>query len=298
MNGAFEALLKEFVNREREFGTFCEMLESDGPRVLCVCGRSGVGKSWLLAKFVHEIAVRGLRKSEVVWTDTRNHDFLGVMRKIRDDLGPQHFSAFTDLVNFYTVPQYKLQVEIVGGPNTISVAEDAMLTQSETGDIAGILIKDVMLTEPRADINVMQTERMAKLTDAFIRGMAKAVGDTTTVVFLDAVEKMSAETSAWTWGELLVAARDGQLGRTKFVLCGRETPELDRSWRFAVEIASLAPLSEEHILTYLERREIPVEGRAQLAKLLLVVTEGHTLQVATNVDSYLKRVVREAQSVG
>jgi hypothetical protein len=220
------------------------------------------------------------------------------MRKIRDDLGPQSFGSFTDFVNYYTVPQYKLQIEITGGPQTISVAQGATITQSTTGDIAGILIKDVMLTEPRADMKVTQTERMAKLTDAFLDGMLLAVGGETVVVFLDAVEKMSDETRAWMWGELLAAVRDGRLARTKFVLCGREEPELDRSWRSAVEIARLAPLGEDHILSYLELRGVPVEGRVQLAKLLLVVTEGNLLEIATHVDSYLKLQARKGRSGG
>lgn len=294
-----ERLLAEFVDREPEMARFCAMLDGaappDGFCAFAVWGPGGVGKSSLQAKMIHEVASRELSKSEVIWTETRNHDYLAIMRKMRDDLGPEHFAAFTDLVNFFTVAQYELTVRVEGAEK-ISVAEGAEIgAGASVGDIAGVLVKDIMLTDPRADLHVDPSERRARLTDAFIAGMVAALSERRTAVFFDATEKMSEETQDWVWGELLPAACLGRLGQVQFVLCGRKEPELDRMLAASVEVAELSPLTREHILAYLERRGVDEAGRAQLVDMLLVVTGGNMLELATHVDAYLKIQERQAR---
>ena len=39
---------------------------------------------------------------------------MAVMRKIRDDLGTDLFKPFTDLINYFTVPQYNLKIDVQG----------------------------------------------------------------------------------------------------------------------------------------------------------------------------------------
>jgi hypothetical protein len=225
----------------------------------------------------------------VVWSDTRNHDYLAVMRKLRDDIGPQHFSGFTDLVNFFTVPQYSLKISLDGGPQQINVAEGAHIEGSNVGDIAGIVIKDLMLATPRADMAVPEAERMARLTDIFITELADATSpDERLVVLLDATEKMSESTRQWVWGELLGAARDGRLPGVSFVFCGREAPSLGRDWRHLLELAELQPLGREHIIAYLEKRGVQEAARPAVADMLLITTQGNILQIATYVDTFLE----------
>ncbi len=283
-----ERRLAEFVNREDEIRHFCRLLESEGKSVMVVTGDGGVGKSSLLAKMMHECALRQIRKSEITWTDTRNHDYLGVMRKIRDDIGPESFKIFTDLVNFFTVPHYELNV-IVQGQNGISVASGACIEGSQVGDVTGILIKDLMLSAPRNDMAVPEPERMARLTDTFI---AELANDLTArgplVMFLDATEKMSQDTERWIWCELLGAARDGRLPGAKCVLSGRRRPELERDWLRLIEQTQLRPLGREHILAYLERRGVAKANRSAVADILLITTEGNILQIATHVDAFLQ----------
>ncbi len=298
MSSYIDRLLAEFVDREREMGRFCEMLDGDGTCLFVVWGPGGVGKSSLVAKMLHEVANRGLDKSEIVWTETRNHDALAIMRKMRDDLGPQFFSRFTDLVNFFTVPQYELKVTVEGA-GAISVAQGASIGEgAQVGDIAGVIVKDVMLTEPRADLQVSASETRARLTDAFVDGMALALKGRHVVVFLDAAEKMSEETEDWVLGELLPAACEQRLGDVKFVLSGRKEPSFDRLWRGAVEIAELLPLTREHVLAYLTRRGIDEESREALADMLLVVTKGNMLELATHVDGFLKIQQRRRDGPG
>lgn len=285
---ALERRLAEFVDREEELRRFCGLLEGGGKSVMMICGDGGVGKSSLLARMIHECALRRLRRSEVTWTDTRNHDYLGVMRKVRDDLGLASFATFTDLVNFFTVPQYRLNVVVEGGAQ-IAVAAGARIQGSSVGDVAGILIKDLMLSAPRGDMAVPDSERMARLTDAFVADLGRDLAaQGPLVLLLDAAEKMSEETERWIWGELLGAARDGRLPGLFTVLSGRQRPTLSRDWLALVEQAELKPLAREHILTYLERRGVDAESRPAVADMLLISTQGNVLQIATYVDAFLE----------
>jgi len=280
--------LAEFVNREDEMRRFCRLLDGRGKAIIAVSGVGGVGKSSLLARMIHECALRKVRKSEITWTDTRNHDYLAVMRKIRDDIGPEAFRGFTDLVNFFTVPQYQLNV-MVEGAARISVANGASVSDAEVGDVAGIVIKDFMLSAPRNDMGVPEAERMARLTDAFVHDLTadlRARGPL--MLFLDATEKMSETTRQWVWGELLTAIRDSRLAGLMVVLSGRVRPELARDWQLLVDCVDLSPLSREHILQYLERRGIAVHYRNAVADMLLISTQGNVLQIATYVDAFLQ----------
>jgi hypothetical protein len=209
------------------------------------------------------------------------------MRKIRDDLGVQAFEPFTDLVNYFTVPQYELKIQVEGASSLV-VAKGASATNSTVGDIAGIMIKDVMLTAPRADMAVPELERMTRLTDRFIQDLKVAVSNDLLIIFFDAVEKMSIETNNWVWDELLTAVRDGNLHNTKFVFCGRTRPELGRDWREAVEEANLQPLARTDIIDYLEKRGVDEPSRGDLSDMLLVTTAGNVLQIANYVDAFLE----------
>lgn len=281
-----EQLLAEFVNREDEMANFVRLLEDGTRRLMVIWGEGGVGKSSLQAKMKHELAQRQMRKAEIVWTDTYGHDYLAIMRKLRDDLGVDHFKAFTDLVNYFTVPEYKLTINVEGAAK-ISVLEGAKIEGSTIGDVAAVVIKDLMLVAPRADKEIPEAERLTRLTAAFVPCLAAATAGQPCVVFFDAVEKMTADTERWVWGEMLNRSRDGQLPNIKFVLCGRKDPQLDRTWRPACEVRQLRPLERQHIVIYLEKRGV-TESREQLADMLLVASKGNLLNLATLVDGYLQ----------
>lgn len=299
MRNQIELLLAEFVNREREVARFREILDSaENVPVFTVWGPGGVGKSSLKAKLLYEVTTRGISTAEVVWSETRNHDFMAIARKIRDDLGAEHFEKFTDLINFFTVPQYELKVSVNTDAN-ISVAEGAQITEgASVADISGVMIKDVMLTQPRSDIQVSASERRARLTDAFLDDIAAALDGEPAVVFFDATEKMTDETEQWLWGELLRAAIEGKLKQTMFLLFGRKEPDVPRLWRDAVEVVELKPLSREHLLQYLDLRGVEKKSHAPLADMLLVVTQGNMLDVATHVDGYLKMQMEAPHQAG
>lgn len=293
-----EQLLTEFVDREAEMACFCEMLEVGEKSIMVIWGDGGVGKSSLLARMIHECAQRKVRKAEVVWTDTRNHDYLAIMRKIRDDVDTDFFKPFTDLVNFFTVPQYELKIK-VENTASITVAQNTQIERSTVGDIAGIIVKDSMFVMPRDDMAVPKNEQMARLTDRFIENLAVALeSGPSLVVFFDAVEKMTEDTRKWVWGELFRSVRVGRLRNIRFVLCGREEPLLDRDMQMIVEEAKLQPLELMTITEYLAKRGIDESSRNDLAMMLMVTTKGNPLQIATFVDGFLKMKKRRTYSHG
>lgn len=294
MSGALEPRLAElplFVNREDELADFQRMLENNDPRIIVLSGGGGVGKSSLIARMWHECALHKIRKTEVVSTETRHRHYLEIMRKLRDDIGVESFSAFTDLVNFYTVPQYNLQINVAGlAGSRVSVGEGLFVTGgSSTGDIAGILVKDIYLTSPRTDQNVPEGERMCRLTDVFHRCMKIATEHERLVVFLDATEKMTPETTQWVWNELLQPVLQNDLPNVLFVLSGRSEPELNRDWRFFVKVDAIKPLAIEHVIKYLGRRGLPEQHHEILADAIMEATDGLPYKIANFVDGILKR---------
>lgn len=295
---AFEKQLKMFVDRKDEMKLFREILETGDPPIMVVCGEDGVGKSMLMAKMVHECALKKLPKAEIVWTETRNHDFLAVMRKIRDDVGPEHFNPFTDLVNYYTVPKYELKIKVEG---SIHVAENATIQGSTTGDITGIKIQDMMIPEPREDLAISRDQKMMVLSDKFLENFASALdkmeSERPLVVFLDSIEKMSEETHHWVVNELLGNLSKGHLKNIRFVLCGDTFPKdnLETGLQMMIEVAELKSLDRGYIVEYLEKRGIEESAREDLALMLEVSTNGNLQKIALTVDAFLKKKQRESR---
>lgn len=283
-------VLAEFVDRDRELKRFCDLLESPRKHIMVVWGESGIGKSCLMLRMMHECAQRKLRKAEVVCKETRSNDYMAIMRKVRDEAGVDYFKPFTDLVNFLTDPDYTPRFELnvnlsTGGP--ISVAAGAVIGKSSVGDIAGAIIRDNMFVLPRTDMAMPEAERMVRLTERFVDGLKRAVQDQLLVVFIDGTEKITSDTQQWFWNELLFSVRDGSLTNLKFVLCGHTAPGLDRDWRMLVEEAELKPLGREHIVAYLTKRNVDEASRPMLATFLLANTKGKISQIAEQVDAFL-----------
>jgi hypothetical protein len=279
--------LAEFVDRTDEMDRFRRMLVSDEKHIMIVCGASGMGKTSLRLRMVHECAQRKLSKAEVECGGTRTSGYLAIMRKIRDDVGLQYFNPFSDYVNFLTDPSYQPKVSFNINVRGVAVAQGAQISDANVGDIAGVVIKDNMLVLPRSDIAVPEEERMMRLTDRFIEGLAAALKKNKLVIFLDAMEKMAPDTKQWLWQEPLLALRSGRLTGIKFVLCGQEQPQLDRDWRLFVEEAELQALGLEHIETYLEKRGVEEGLRNGLAMFLLANTKGRVSLIAEAVDAFL-----------
>jgi hypothetical protein len=291
-----EQRLAEFVDREEELGQFMRMMSrmQGTKRVFLVLGDGGSGKSSLMARMYHEVSLAKVRKTLVVWTDTRNHDYLAVMRHMRDDLGVDRFSTFTDLVNYFTVPAYNLKID-VQAQGSISAGQNLVVTSnSSVGDVSGVLIRDMMVVLPRQDMQVPETERVVRLTKAFLSDLQALSGGEPVVVFFDAIEKMTEATRSWVWGELLSVMREPRFDNVLFVLLGREAPAAaqSRDWHRSLEPAQLSPLGLKETMDYLEVRGVPETLREGVAQGWLAATKGKALplELANMVDALLARL--------
>jgi hypothetical protein len=293
--------LARFVDREGEMRSFCGMLEQkDWPRpIMLIWGEGGMGKSSLLMRMVHECSLRQFGKAEVFWTDTRNHDYVAVMRKIRDDVGAGSFVEFTNLINFFTAPpQHRIEV-VVGTKGAISAGSGMELaTGASVGTVAGvnveaggIVIKDLMLTDPRNDLGISENDRMMRLTDQFINELNVAARTRKVVIFLDAVEKATDLTQRWVWNELLGAVRDDRLANVHFVIGGRQQPVIDDRWRPLIEEKQLGPLKREHIVEYLKKRGLDLDDGEQdlVAETIFAFTDGNPFKVASAVEAFARK---------
>jgi hypothetical protein len=290
-----ERRLAEFVDRDAEMTQFCRLLGDDAEDkpIMVVHGETGMGKTSLLLRMIHECALRGLRKSEVGWSDTHPHDYMAVMRKIRDDVGVEHFQRFTDLINYYTDATYQPKLEltlVMQGSAGMEVASGMQVRDSTVGTVAGVVIKDSMFVVPRPDVAVPEPIRRAQLTECFLDGLQAAARSSLLVIFLDAVEKASADTLAWLWEQWLDSVRAESLRNVRFVLLGQRPPPSDRDWDDYVERAELKPLALDHIIAYLGKRaaRLSEETRRELAKMIHVYTKGRPTDVAAAVDAYLR----------
>jgi hypothetical protein len=285
--------LAEFVDRSAEMDLYNNMLDASELPVMVVSAESGMGKTSLQMRMVHECALRGLRKAEVVWTDTMLYDFMAVMRRLRDELGPEYFAAFTDLVNYYTdssyTPRVDINVKLQGGE--VNVAGGAQIQHGSVGDIAGVVLRDNMIVVHRSDIPVPLELRREQLTKHFLEGLALVSGQEPVVLFFDAVEKMADITHQWLWEQLLKPIVEGALPHVRAVVLGQRPLPEDRDLTAFMACVRLEPLGRDDIDFYIAKRAMDKglsdETRRELAKMLAVVTHGRPADVASAVDLYL-----------
>jgi hypothetical protein len=293
--------LSEFVDRDREMAEFRAMLASDEKSIMVVWGELGIGKTWLRMRMVHECSIRGIRKSEVDWMGSYSPDYRRTMGKIRDDIGAACFNHYTDLVNFFYQRDYQPQFNVtVNVQGSIAVGTNMSVERGNVGDVAGIVIKDCMMADPRTDIAIEEQERRRRLTERFLQGLQGAAGAGPIVVFFDGVERMSRDTEAWIWEQLLEAPRSGSLKQVKFVLLGEKRPPSEGDWMFCMSEAELRPLGHADIVKYIMKR-LPDEGEKSvvlLADLILDTTGGRAAAVAAMVQATLKARARRIDANG
>ena len=293
-----EQRLAQLVDREDEIKNFCAMLDDPSwPRPITVIwGEGGIGKSSLLFRMIHECSARKLMKAEVFWTDIYNHDYLAVMRKIRDDVGADQFSEFTQLVNYFFADR-SIRVD-VNVSSSGSVGDGMVLgAGAAVGHVAGvvfepgaIVVKDHMETSPRRDLAIGEADRMARITNQFVENLNAAAEGRRVIVFLDAVEKAADLTQKWLWYGLFDALQQGRLTNTQFVICGRNQPTIDDRWRLLVGEERLAPLKPQHIADFLDRLNINLDAtaRAAVVDVIWAASQGNPLKIANLAGEFAR----------
>src|SRR5947207_5143097 len=143
----------EFVNRDVELQRFCSIVDEDEYIVMLIYGEQGIGKTSLQKRLIYECReVRKMRWAETFWLNTRSYNYMTVMRKIRDDIAPQIFQPFTDLLNYFTKVDYNLIINVTPAGN-VNILNDAKLDDVKINELIGqkIEIHDLNINPPRED---------------------------------------------------------------------------------------------------------------------------------------------------
>jgi hypothetical protein len=266
------------------------MLESDEKPIMIVWGEDGIGKSSFLARLIHECASRKLRKAEVFVSRSRFNSYLEILRKIRDDLGPELFPNFTGLVNVLfpdpLQPRAPIKIEISGAQSVLERARLENVTIH--GDVAAVIIKDNMFNTLDPNLNIPLQDRMNLLTAQFLKDLAPVVQNEMLVVLFDDIQELTDETYKWLWAGIISALDEGGLKNIRFVLCGRTKPQLEGAAALSVKEAPLQPLGLPDVENYLERIGHVEDGRLAAAQMLWAASGGVPLKVALAADSYFE----------
>lgn len=283
-------VLAAFVDRHVELSRFCEMLDNDEKPIMIVWGDDGIGKTSLLERLIHECASRKLRKAEVFASKSRFNTYLEILRKIRDDLGPELFPNFTRLVNVLfpdpLQPRAPIKIEISGAQSVLERARLENVTIH--GDVAAVIIKDNMFNTPDPSLKIPPQDRMNLLTAEFLKDLEPIVQTEMLVVLFDDIQELTDETYKWLWEGIISALEEGRLTNIRFVLCGRAKPQLEGAAALSVKEAPLQPLGVSDVENYLDRIGHVAEGRLAAAQMLWAASGGVPLKVALAVDSYFE----------
>jgi hypothetical protein len=282
--------LKHFVDRAQILQEFGALLAAPAKLILCIQGPGGIGKSLLISRMISLCEGQQVRWVYVEWEDYRRFNYLDIMRRVRDGSEPDLFQLFTDRVNFYTVPNYNLNIAVEGSAiHNVEVLSHGEIQQSGVTVHVGHEIKDLNINMPRPDKDIKEDEIIRECTRTFLICLKSLCSTHHVVIFLDALEKADNGTSAWLWNELLKAVIDNQMRNLTFVLAGRERLNPDSSF-FDFETTleyDLKPFQKDDILDYLEKRG--VERNLMLADFIFANQgEGHPQSVAISVNNFLK----------
>lgn len=290
-----EQLVEQFVNREQQLGTFEKLLGPGSKIAMSLAGKSGMGKSWLIARMIHECSLKNITAVRISWVGDGIHDYIGVMRQCRDALDAKHFGRFTDRLNYYTVPEYKLTIDA----NNIEVARDAQIEGSTIGvmaavNIGEIYIRDRYESEVRRDLSIPEAERREALSARFLEGLKQVKNRV--VFFFDGIELMSPQTQEWLWSRFVAGVVNQRLLNFRFVISGQIEATPDISRKPLVVFSAIEPLKYEHVVVYLKRRGIREEEIQSTAKTMMRIFKGRPYDIAAAVAEILDAYEQEAAS--
>jgi hypothetical protein len=280
-------LLKDFVDRTNELQKFLSLLDNRSG-IQCLWGPGGIGKSTLIYRMADECNVRGIPWCLIEWRDSRRYSYLDFMRRIRDETSAESYSHFNDVVNFYTVPGYRLQLDVTGVmPEKVAVST-GNVSRSDVNVQVGhqIAVQDLHVSIQRPDQAASENTLMIEITSAFFRCFRQWLENNLYVLFCDAVEKADVQAQNWLESELLSRVRDGELPNVVTVVSGRQGINLDTSYHSVASQHLLAALATQHVLEYLQRKGLPADPF--FAEFVTTEHQGSPLRIAAAINAFLE----------
>ncbi|GAB4445721.1 MAG: hypothetical protein OHK0015_48320 [Chloroflexi bacterium OHK40] len=264
---ATRSLQELFVDRLRQLERFRKSLEgSSGRKIILVAAGPGMGKSWLLRRFVQESSARGARSVLLDFSDGQAYDVLTLVRRFRDALGPEYFNRLTAAINEATAPRLVISDDGEPGPGAQLNFAGAQLGDVTIGEVAGRTIVKDNLFIVQTDNPLLLQAIEDRVTQAFFACLADLTAATSALFLFDSYERTSQEegerwvanaADRWIQRELLSRIRDGRLTNTVVVLAGRRLPSFDAEWAGVVGQLPLELFTVEDVAQYLrENRQL------------------------------------------
>ncbi len=285
--------LVEFVDRQEILLAFQRLLAGtpDARRIILLHGASGIGKSSLLRRMQFQCRQERIPHALLELADARAVEDIKIMRDVRDSLGEEKFTPFTDLLNHYTKEGYalKLQVEVLKRDD--QPAGGVVVQGQVEGVVAGrdvIEIRDNYLSAPRRDIEIDPRSMQDALTDRFMETLISLCSRQRVVCLFDDIDRLDQPTAYWFWHDFL----EPLVNQTNFlaVLTATTAPPIERWVYTAIDSAALSNLPERHVAEYLERRGVPQTHREGVMGYIMseIGGYGHPKEMERMVDIYLK----------
>jgi hypothetical protein len=274
---------QDFVDREHHIALMWQMQRREiETRVLAIEGRSGMGKSYLLAEFKAQCQEDGI---EVISLDFEQwHEDPGYMHFVKKTwlgLGPGGFdpltqamretqerSALDRIPSEFRPPASSAMASEQGGGVDIHDGTNTF------GNVAGRDINNFFVSFQREHPLVQEQARM-RITSALRECLETLTTQRRVVFLLDHWQKGDTDTRRWIANSLVRWLADHALPKACMVITGIEVPDLDP--RRCIQKTKLTELDEQAAHAYLvEKRGLSRETAPQIIQ----VTGGIPLMLA------------------
>jgi hypothetical protein len=256
---ATRSLQELFVDRLKQLDRFRKSLEgATSRRIILISAPSGMGKSWLLKRFVNEAASRGARSVLIDFSDGQAYDVLTLVRRFRDLLGASHFNKLTAAINEATAPRLVISDGGGGGGTGVNFGS-SQLGDVSIGDVAGRnIIKDNLFIVQADNPLVIQAIE-DRITQVFFECLGEVTVAGPVLFLFDTYERTSQSSDVWSpnvtdrWitRELLTRIREGRLMNTVVVLAGRRLPDFGADWAQVIGNLPIELFTQADVATYL-----------------------------------------------
>lgn len=256
-------ILNRLVNRGTQHANFMKMLDgTTSRRIMTITAPAGMGKSWLLHSFVHEVRRRELPYALIDFSDRQGYDSLTLMRRFRDELGTPDFDHFTMSIQKATTPHFQISDSFQDSTRPTVNFADTQLGDVSIQDVAGKNIIKNNLFYMRVDSDLARQTVEDQICSAFFVCL-RTLSQVKPVVFLlDTYDRLSRSTTNWEgnsaddWirGELLRRILSGELTNVIVILAGRYLPNFDHRWATVIGHISVSTLELNDVEEYLTMR--------------------------------------------
>jgi hypothetical protein len=242
-----------FVDRTKEYKGLQTMLARRTRRtIMLIEGPADMGKSWLLQNMRHYCVENAIPVMYVDFRDRRPYDYLSLVRRARDQIGPEHFNALTATINSFTGVTINLSTP-ASGVNIRDIA-GSDVDIKVGGDFAPIKDNHFYV---QADSEAAHRAAEIRINDAFFACLSSALREEAVVFLFDSYEEVTKEAERWIRDELLLRMGEGQLERAILIIAGRNVPKLNLYLKPLVAKTRLSVLNEQDVREYIiERRQL------------------------------------------